>query len=123
MFHRIRKTRVSFRSGMTLVDLCVMLFLMTVLFGAVLPVLAVKENDTNNRIKCASNLKQIGMAMLLYANENRGEFARTLWVSDNEKLTAFSKPDKEDPFALGEDGVDPNDVTAPIFLLDRKSVV
>ncbi|MDQ3440325.1 MAG: DUF1559 domain-containing protein [Planctomycetota bacterium] len=35
-----------------------------------------RAREAANRIKCASNLKQIGLAMLLYSNENRGAYPR-----------------------------------------------
>src|SRR5688500_3971056 len=35
-----------------------------------------RAREVANRIKCASNLKQMGMAMLLYSNENRGAYPR-----------------------------------------------
>ncbi len=37
-----------------------------------------RARETANRVKCASNLKQIGLAGLLYSNENRGKHAPTL---------------------------------------------
>src|SRR3954468_14718695 len=36
-----------------------------------------RVQETAMRVKCASNLRQIGQAMLLYANENRGAYPRT----------------------------------------------
>ena len=41
--------------------------------SALLPTLC-RAREPANRVKCASNLKQIGQAMLLYANENRGAY-------------------------------------------------
>jgi prepilin-type processing-associated H-X9-DG protein len=37
-----------------------------------------RARETANRVKCASNLKQIGLASLLFSNENRGKQAATL---------------------------------------------
>jgi prepilin-type processing-associated H-X9-DG protein len=34
-----------------------------------------RARETANRVKCASNLRQIGMAELLYSNENRGQLS------------------------------------------------
>src|SRR5262245_39869710 len=39
-----------------------------------------RSRETANRVKCASNLRQIGMAIAGYANENRGLFPRTTYV-------------------------------------------
>ena len=36
-----------------------------------------RAREVANRVKCASNLKQIGMALLLYSNENRGAYPRS----------------------------------------------
>lgn len=33
-----------------------------------------RARETANRVKCASNLRQIGQALLLYGNENRGQY-------------------------------------------------
>jgi prepilin-type processing-associated H-X9-DG protein len=37
-----------------------------------------RAKETANRVKCASNLKQIGLAALIYTNDNRGQHAPTL---------------------------------------------
>ena len=48
-----------------------------VLISILLPALnAAKERA--NRVKCATNMRQIGMGVLLYANENRGKYPATL---------------------------------------------
>jgi predicted Zn finger-like uncharacterized protein/prepilin-type processing-associated H-X9-DG protein len=45
-----------------------------------------RARETANRVKCASNLRQIGQALLLYSNENRGrypaDFQRLLTTQD-----------------------------------------
>jgi prepilin-type processing-associated H-X9-DG protein len=33
-----------------------------------------RARETANRVKCASNMRQIGQGMFLYANENKGKF-------------------------------------------------
>ena len=33
-----------------------------------------RARETANRVKCASNERQIGMAIMLYANENKGKY-------------------------------------------------
>jgi hypothetical protein len=51
-------------------------------------------NETKARIKCASNLRQIGQAMLLYANENRQSYPRSL----ADKKDANPKPTWGTPY-------------------------
>src|SRR5206468_445311 len=33
-----------------------------------------RARETANRVKCASNMRQIGQGMLLYANEHKGDY-------------------------------------------------
>src|SRR5215208_2865256 len=44
-----------------------------------------RAQETANRVRCASNLRQIGQAILLYSNENKGAYPRT--VADFDKAT------------------------------------
>lgn len=47
------------------------------MFSILLPSLN-RARETANRVKCASNQKQIGQALLLYANENRGKYPQNM---------------------------------------------
>jgi prepilin-type processing-associated H-X9-DG protein len=49
------------------------LLVMPCMISILLPSLN-RARETANRVKCASNLRQIGQAMLLYANENGGAY-------------------------------------------------
>src|SRR5262245_37094584 len=77
-----------------------------------------RNRETANRVKCASNLRQIGMALLYYQNENKGLYPRTTYAAGVSVVptwgTGASSPD---PFAAG--GPAANDVSAGLFLLLR----
>lgn len=103
--------------GYTLVDLVAVVLLC----GLTVPFLvSCRDNHrgTANRVKCASNLRQIGQALLLYANENNGNYPRTIYAeSEVVKPTWGTNASASNPFKDG--GPLPNDVTAAMFLLIR----
>jgi prepilin-type N-terminal cleavage/methylation domain-containing protein len=63
----------------TLVELLVVIGIITVLIALLLPVLN-SARERARRIMCASNLRQIGIALHIYANDNKGMYPRTLYV-------------------------------------------
>jgi len=75
-----------------------------------------QSGGTSNRVKCASNLRQIGQALLLYANENRGAYPRTLASATGGQTWGTGTTD-DNPF-VGTETAD-DDLTAAMFLLIR----
>src|SRR6185503_12952968 len=60
------------RPGFTILELLAVLFIIAVGIAVLMPTVHRTRGEGSGRIQCASNLRQIGQAILLYANENKG---------------------------------------------------
>lgn len=121
----IRRSR---RTAFTLVELLVVIGIIAVLAGLLLPALN-RAQESSRRVKCASNLRQIGQGMIGYATSNNGSFPRAMWDKNTTQLVLGNQgrraqnpftPAWTSPPTAGDDtrtGV--NNVPASLFLLIR----
>ena len=109
------------RRAFTYVELLVVLALIVLAIAFFLP-WRTHRGESADRVKCASNLRQIGQALLLYSNDNRGVYPRTIasLVKDGQEPvpTWGTGAAAGNPF-VDADGPRDNDVTAALFLLLR----
>src|SRR5687767_15168943 len=111
--------RFPTRRGVTQTDVLIIVAVVLLLIPVAMvfmPSVGRHRGDSAVRVKCASNLKQIGLAMLLYANENRGQYPRAFYLPGPDVKPVWGTgTTSSDPFT----GPDPNDVTAAMLLLLR----
>jgi len=81
----VRRTRRGRCLGFSLIEILIVSAIISVLSALLLPTLR-STKERANRVKCINNLKQLGMAVHMYANDHDGncpEYDGDIWWSWN----------------------------------------
>lgn len=73
----------STRPAFSMIDLLVSLAVIAILVALMMPTLA-KASEAANRLKCASNLRQIGVGIQMFTFDNRSRLPNTTFIDPNQ---------------------------------------
>ena len=105
--------RVRRNHGFTLIELLVVIAIISILAGMLLPALA-RAKEQGKRARCLNNLRQIGIGMTLYANDNKDVLLKARFDGGNWVQISINEPEAGSARQLGLP-VDTNSTVAKMW--------
>jgi prepilin-type processing-associated H-X9-DG protein len=106
------------RRAFTWPELLVLLVVLAIVTALIISVVT-NARTRNMTLMCSDNLRQIGQALLLYSNDNRGAYPRTRTSAGPVRIPTWGTgAAATQPFTDGNGPAD-NDITAALYLLLR----
>jgi prepilin-type N-terminal cleavage/methylation domain-containing protein/prepilin-type processing-associated H-X9-DG protein len=108
------------RRGFTLIELLVVIAIIAVLASMLLPALA-RAKESGKRISCVNNLRQLGLSLRMYADDNEGLYPPRLAGGNPGAWTSSLQDGYKDVRLLlcPSDGPNPMTLTNSPLLADR----
>lgn len=74
----VRSNRARCGRGFTIIDILVSVAIVAILISLLLPSLS-SVNETARRVACRSNIRQVGLALTMYASSNQGQLPMSVF--------------------------------------------
>lgn len=96
-----RRQALGGRGAFTLVDVLVSLVIIAILMGLLLPAMST-ASESARRVACQSNVRQIGLAIVMYADDYGGSMPTSVFLPANSAQRAGDRPQSMTTLLLPE---------------------